>query len=364
MNGKMRLLFREGMQYIQQSMAYRTSLVPAPLEAALFLTRRCNSRCTMCNFWKYPEKNEELSTEQVLDILDTLAEMGVVILSLSAEGEITLRKDLSQIIQRAHQLGFLYSINSNFLNISDEIIALFSQYPPYQVTVGLDTVDSKKYASIRGIENGVNRVLSSIEKLQKTGYTNIVLGTVVLSDNVDDLAELTKYVVEKGLRGIRFTAFQPSGFGMKWSEQDLKRYTDPLFQKKLSEAISTLITMKKSGAPIINSIPYLTSIPQTFMNPGFFPVTCRTPTRRIHIYSNGDVSLCQIMAQNGIVGNIKNKSLKTLWHSESAKKIRELVKKKKCGGCWLSCYQETNLRFSVQKGPLLIMDALIRFFRL
>lgn len=361
MNRKAGLFLREGMQYWQQFVASRTSWVPTPIEAALFLTRRCNSRCSMCNFWKNPEKTDELSTAMVLDILDELKKIGTVILSLSAEGEITLRKDLPDIIKRAERNKFLYSINSNFLTLSDEIITAFTQYPPYQITVGLDTLNTDKYASIRGVENGVSRALNSIERIQRAGYKDIVVGTVVLSENVDDLVELANFTLKKGLKGIRFTAFQPGGFGKKWSEKELEQYREQSFQNKLSEVISTLVSMKKSGAPIINSIPYLTSIPGSFMDPGFFPVACCTPWRRIHIYSNGDVSLCQVMEQKSVVGNIKNASLRDLWYSKRAGEIRDFVKDKKCGGCWLSCYQETNIRFTKNYGLPVIINSLKRF---
>lgn len=360
----MRLLFREGMQYAQQFIAYRTPYVPPPVEAALFLTRRCNSRCTMCNFWKYPSDKEELTTKQVLRILDELADMGVIVLSLSAEGEMTLRKDLPEIIRRTKQNRFLYSINSNFLNISDNIAQLFLRYPPYQITVGIDTLNPEKYTSIRGIEDGVSRILSAIDKLIKIGICDIVLGTVILHNNIDDLIELVDYTIKNGLKGIRFTAFQSFGFGKKWSQEELKLYTNPEFQNKLKEVITTLIQMKKNGAPIINSIPYLAMIPNSFMQDSFFPVFCHIPWRRIHVYSNGDVSLCQVMEEKAVIGNIKEDSLRNLWHSKKANKVRKVVKNKVCGGCWLSCYAETNLRFSLHYGLTTNINILYRAYRI
>jgi radical SAM protein with 4Fe4S-binding SPASM domain len=346
MNPKLKLLFREGTQYLEQFFAQRTLYVPRPIEAALFLTKRCNSRCSMCNFWKNPDKNKEISTEQVLGLLDAFSKMGVVVLSLSAEGEITLRKDLPEILEKAYHNNFLYSVNSNFLNISQEVLKVFAKYKPYQVTVGIDTINPERYTLIRGIENGVTMVSSNIKKLQQTGFSNIVLGTVILYDNLEDCIDLAKYVTDHKLKGIRFTAFQPFGFGKKWSHEELDRYTNEEYQVKLRKVISILIKMKMNGVPIINSIPYLKSIPDSFINPLFFPVPCRIPYRRIHVYSNGDISLCQVMERDAIVGNIDNSSLDYAWYSKHSRQIRNIVEKKRCGGCWLSCYAETNLRFS------------------
>jgi radical SAM protein with 4Fe4S-binding SPASM domain len=364
MNPKIKLLFREGIQYLEQFLAQRISYVPRPIEAALFLTKRCNSKCTMCNFWKYQDKEDELSTEHVMNMLDDLAESGILILSLSAEGELILRKDLLEIIKKAYQNKFLYSINSNFLTISDEVLKLFAKYQPYQITVGIDTLNSEKYTSIRGVENGVPRVLSNIKKLQEIGFSNIALGTVILYNNLEDLVELTNYVISQKLGGIRFTAFQPFGFGKKWSQEELDKYTNEEYQGKLKEVISSLIKLKKNGAPIINSIPYLKSIPDSFLKSSFFPVTCHVPWRRIHVFSNGEVSLCQVMEEKAVIGNIKEDSLKNLWYSKKANKVRKVVKNKVCGGCWLSCYAETNLRFSLHYGLTTNINILYRAYRI
>lgn len=361
MNPKLKLLFREGTQYLEQFFSQRTSYVPRPIEAALFLTKRCNSRCTMCNFWKYTDMNKELTTAQVFDILDELSEMEVIILSLSAEGEITLRKDLPEIIEKAYHNKFLYSINSNFLNISQEVLKVCAKYKPYQVTVGIDTLNPEKYTLIRGIENGVAKVVSNIKRLREIGFNNIALGTVILHNNLDDCIDLAKYVTNQKLNGIRFTAFQPFGFGKKWSHEELDKYTNEEYQVRLKEVISTLIKMKMNGVPIINSIPYLKSIPDSFMNPRFFPVSCHIPNRRIHIYPNGDISLCQVMGKNAIIGNINNTSLHSSWYSNLARQKRDIVKKKKCGGCWLSCYQEMNLRFSAAYGCSALTNSIKRY---
>ena len=248
-----------------------------------------------------------------------------------------------------------------FLNISQEVLKVFAKYKPYQVTVGIDTLNPEKYTLIRGIENGVEKVLSNIKKLQETGFSNIALGTVILYNNLEDCIDLAKYVTDHKLNGIRFTAFQPFGFGKKWPSEELYRYYNNEFQVKLKEIISTLIKMKMNGVPIINSIPYLNSIPDSFMNPHFFPVPCRIPNRRIHVYSNGDISLCQVMEKNAIIGNINNTSLHSSWHSNLARQIRDIVKKKKCGGCWLSCYQEMNLRFSAEYGYSVLTNSIKRY---
>lgn len=364
MNAKVNLLFREGLQYFEQFIAQRSSYIPRPIEAALYLTKKCNSRCSMCNFWKNTDDIEDLHTKKILSLVDDFQKMGVVILSLSAEGEITLRKDFHKIIQKVYQNNFLFSINSNFLTVSEEIIRLFLQCKPYQITVGIDSLNSEKYTSIRGVENGLHRVLSNVKKVNTAGYTNIAFGTIILNNNLDDLIDLVNYVIDNKLMGIRFTAFQPLGFGKRWSKEELNLYTDEKYQIKLVNIIEKLVLMKQKGAPIINSIPYLKAIPNSFKNPIYFPIPCHIPNRRIHVSSNGDVSLCQVMEGKAVIGNVSDGSLRNIWYSEKARHIRDVVRNKKCGGCWLSCYQETNIRFSNKHGFQSLLNAGNRYFRM
>lgn len=360
---KGKLLKKELLQYLQQGIGGYLSYSPPPIEASLFLTNRCNSRCSMCDFWKNEESVDELTTDEILNILKQLHKMGVVILSLSAEGEITLRKDLGIIMEYIHE-KFLYSLNSNFLVLSDKMVDLINKYPPYQITVGLDTLDDDKYQKIRGIENGASKVLSNIKKLQISGYANIAIGSILLNNNMDDIAELVEYVRNSNLAGIRFTAFQHSGFGKAFDKNVVNSYCDKEYIQTLKNVVSDLLKKKKTGYSILNSRPYLEGVADSYLTPSYFPITCRAPKRRIHIYSNGGVSLCQVMGEKALVGNVREKPLKEIWYSESSKSVREVVKNKGCGGCWLSCYAETNLRFTVGTFVSTLQNSSTRFLKI
>jgi MoaA/NifB/PqqE/SkfB family radical SAM enzyme len=122
--------------------------------------------------------------------------------------------------------------------------------------------------------------------------------------------------------------------------------------------------LKGQGVSIFNSIPYMELIPISFQKPSFFPIPCKVPWRRIHIFSNGDVSLCQVMEKKGIIGNCRGKYLHHLWYSHLAKNIRKIVGNRKCGGCWLSCYQETNIRFSSVYGYRVLFNSFKRYIGL
>lgn len=364
MNGRNRLLFGEFAQLLRQPLAQLTPYTPPPFEAALLLTRRCNSRCSMCDHWQSSSFGDELSTSEVITCLDELKALGTPVLSLSGEGEITLRSDAPVILQACAERDFLFSLNSNLLHLPEPFARAVAQSAPYQLTVGMDTADAARYGAIRGIGDGFERVQRSIDKLHKHGYANIVVGTVILDSNLDDLMALVEFIQARGLKGIRFTAFQPSGFGKRWEQRELERYRSKSYRDHLHTTIEAIIAAKKGGAPILNSVPYLRMVTEHYAHSGFFPVPCRIPWRRLHIHPDGRVSLCVVMEEGGVIGSLRQSSLKQLWYSEAAYALRTGVRTRRCGGCWLSCYSETNLRLSARFALGGLANAAQRFMRL
>ena len=93
----------------------------SPSVAGFNLTKRCNSHCIMCNFWKTSfRQDSELTTEEIFKALRELRQLGVQFVSFAAEGEIFTRKDVCKIFEVTKQLGFDYSINTNGLNIPNK----------------------------------------------------------------------------------------------------------------------------------------------------------------------------------------------------------------------------------------------------
>ena len=364
MNATGRLLRREALQPIEHFLARHTRYVPAPVEAALFLTRRCNSRCSMCGNWHTAAAGDELTTTETIDILDQLASLGTAVVSLSAEGEISLRQDLPRLLEETARRGFLFSINSNLLHLSDEVVNTIARTRPYQVTAGIDTLDPLRYREIRGISDGVDRVKENIRKLRASGFPGVALGAVVLERNLDDLVRLAEFARANHLAGVRFTAFQETGFGKAWPEQELRWFRDPEYLDSLRATVERLIDMKRHGYPILNSTAYLRMIPRSYCEAGFFPVTCRAPWRRIQVFSDGDVSLCQVMEERAEIGSVRDTALSALWRSTRAGEVRQCVKEQGCGGCWLSCYAETNLRLSTDTAAMVAGDAVRKYLRL
>src|SRR5262249_38088915 len=90
-----------------------------PLDVCLELTHHCNFRCQHCYIPDFLAP-DMLSTERVLGLLEELAEMGTLYLTLSG-GEMLLRRDWLEIARHARSLGFSLRLFTNGALVTDEV---------------------------------------------------------------------------------------------------------------------------------------------------------------------------------------------------------------------------------------------------
>src|SRR5437016_13973140 len=98
------------MSGLMEEMAAKALRLNIPLNVQLDLTYRCNERCIHC----YLDHHDhgEMSTAEILDLLDQLADAGVFFLTLSG-GEIMVRADFFEILERARALTFSVKLKTN-----------------------------------------------------------------------------------------------------------------------------------------------------------------------------------------------------------------------------------------------------------
>lgn len=336
--------------------------VVGPSVANIYLTKKCNSRCRMCNFWNVSyNSTDELSMTHIRKIFFELRQLGIQFLSLGAEGEIFTRSDACEVFREAREFGFDFAINTNGLYLPEDFVRNVHELGPYLMVFGLDTTDQNNYEEIRGIPKGLEKALSSIRRLIREGYSSISIGSVVLHNNLQQLPRLCRLAQEEGIQNIRFTAFLPVGFGKSWKTDELSKYYDPLYLKDLRRAIHQLMKFKQQYGIVSNTDRYLAEIPKYYeARFRYLPFNCMIGYHNLQIAPNGDVTMCCFRGPSSVIGNAKQDNLVDLWYSEKANSERSKIKNGSCPTCWLSCYAETNMRFSLKAGLTSNMEAFRR----
>lgn len=333
--------------------------VSKPFSIGIGLTQRCNSRCSMCDFWKTP--GAELNFSQVKHILDNIREFGVGIVNYSAHGEIFVNRDIKKILEYTKMLDFTMSLNTNALALANEEIASFVGYKinPFLISVGLDTTCKKTYKKVRGIPDGLERVKKALTNLKKAGICNITIGSVILDYNLDDLTSLVVFAEEMGLSRVRFTAYQRF---FQQKDDTWLRLQDKVYLLSLRKKMDELVRLKTLHPIIRNSLYYLRRVPDFYASSYFFPIKCIVGYLRMDISETGDVTLCPFMEQ--AIGNVFKSDLSDIWFSEKANMVRRKMVNGHCPGCWLSCYAEENIRFTLRYGLQANWEGLQRYLKL
>src|ERR1035438_4153282 len=88
-----------------------------PLSVHLDITYRCNERCVHC--YLDHDDHGEMTTAEIVDVLTQLADAGVFFLSLSG-GEVLMRRDFFEIVERARQLLFNVKVKTNGVMIHEK----------------------------------------------------------------------------------------------------------------------------------------------------------------------------------------------------------------------------------------------------
>src|SRR6202790_2999170 len=100
-----------------QEMTAKALQLNIPLSAHLDLTYRCNERCIHC----YLDHHDhgEMTTAEITDLLDQMADAGVFYLTLSG-GEILMRRDFFEIVEHARARTFCIKLKTNGVLIREK----------------------------------------------------------------------------------------------------------------------------------------------------------------------------------------------------------------------------------------------------
>jgi radical SAM protein with 4Fe4S-binding SPASM domain len=163
-----------------------------PLSATFEITDRCNFNCVQCyinqSAGSKTARAEELHTQQVEAILDTIVDAGCLYLTLTG-GEPLLREDFPHIYRYAKGKGMLVKIFTNAALITPEIIDLFTDLPPQDIDITLYGATPETYQQVTRVSNSYERAISAVEML-KARNLPFSLKTMVLTINKHELNQL------------------------------------------------------------------------------------------------------------------------------------------------------------------------------
>lgn len=173
------------------------------------ITNTCNYHCSYCIFSSEAKKYEdELTTAEVKRTIKDLKENNFTYIKFTG-GEPFTRKDMTEILKYASELGFDMDISTNASLITDEIAKELKNIKFPMVHVSLDGNDKTSHEYVRG-KNTFERTLRGIKYLTENNvYTRI--GTVIYKQNEDKIEEIIELAIQLKANEIIFSFMEAVG---------------------------------------------------------------------------------------------------------------------------------------------------------
>lgn len=218
-----------------------------PWAIYLYLTFRCNLRCSYCDDGsgrKFPEMEaRELDLAQWEKILRSLIPFSDVL--LLSGGEPLLYPPFEAFVRMARKIGFRFvSLNTNGILLTEKIMDLVDA-----LIISLDSLDRGRSDRIWSREGATEKVLEVVEIAAKRRHPSLMVNTVILPETLDEVTKVLEFCER---RNIAFSC-SPA--------LDQTRPVPGLRENpKYKVFVNRLLAAKRRGQKIAATVDYIRSV--------------------------------------------------------------------------------------------------------
>jgi AdoMet-dependent heme synthase len=180
---------------LMQEMNQRALELGIPLGVHLDVTYRCNERCVHC--YLDHDDHGELTTDEIRDVLDQLADAGTFFLTLSG-GEVLMRRDFFQILEHARKLQFNVRIKTNGVMIHEAEARRMRALGVEQVQISVYSHRPAVHDAITKLPGSLKRSVDAIRFIKSQGL-KVTIANVLMTANTGDHAGVQALASELGV---------------------------------------------------------------------------------------------------------------------------------------------------------------------
>ncbi|MBU7032367.1 MAG: radical SAM protein [Theionarchaea archaeon] len=278
----------------------------------LELTRECNLHCEHCYSDAGSPRDDELSFAEIKSLIDQLAGMGVLSLTLTG-GEPLLHPRLFDIMKYARKNHLSLLLFTNGTLVIPQVAQKLSQLRVYRAAVSIDGPDAGTHDQIRGVEGAFQKALRAIILLKNFEIPTQV--NICLSrsnyEKFNEILYLMKHlgVTQFRVRPVTFSgrkSFSQQENQVAGKGQDNQDREDLCITPvEYVEALRLLydFNMKELNIPESKEMDY-----------SLQEVNCGIGKKSLTVKSDGTVVPCPIFGEDVSLGNIREHSLLDIWN--------------------------------------------------
>lgn len=290
----------------------------------LEITKKCNLKCPHCYIDGGLARDNELSTAEILTIIDDLADMGVWAIAITG-GEPTLHPDFILFVEHARKRNLLVGVATHGLHLTDKLI---SKLPKEGVIISISIDDLHVQHKNPDTEFAV--ATEALLRCMKHGlHANIM--TATNRKNVDDLEKIISWGESHDV-SVRSVPFSPIGDRAKKYAEELENVPEDVHKAArfwLKEMAWEHRYHEKVGLCVGLIFNYGLTL-------AYMSRRCSSGRFLAYICADGTVYPCTMCAGENILspGNIREQPFSQLWQSEWAIRKRSWDDfRETCEGC-------------------------------
>jgi MoaA/NifB/PqqE/SkfB family radical SAM enzyme len=326
----------------------------SPFYVQFFITKQCNLHCQMCNIVQSNKGLEDVSLEKIRDIASNLRKIGAGIVLLTG-GEPFFRKDIPEIVKILKAEKLDVRLQTHGFRTNRELIKECLRNGAVDINISLDTLNESLQDSINQVPLSWRSALETISYITNAFPEKnrlCAFGCVLSRYNYKEVPDIVRFASEIGwyvsLVPVH-TSDAKEGYNFRSRSKSMA--FDAIQYDEVDETIDQLISMRKRGYALFDSIAYLESC-KNFIRTGK-PIwrdkktgVCDSPGLYFAIRPDGAFAPC---CDHNFTEPlfVYEKNFPKIYKSNSFKaKVKTITSK--CVGCQFGSYPEVTL--SVRNG--------------
>lgn len=283
-----------------------------PSRVYLDVTNRCQLSCRHCCTCSGVPDADELTTAELLSVVDQARRMGVPNLVLSG-GEPLLRPELPEVLAHAVRSGLRVTVLTNGLPIDERWAHRLVGWG-VRVKISLDGATAATHDFLRG-PGTFARVLASLRKLVAAGAADLAVHFTVHRRNLAELPEVPALLRSIGVRTLVIGTIKPSGRALANEELLI----DPCMAPYVQQRVAAL-----KGAAGIEI--------QHLADRGWEGFGCPAVCNKLGITATGRLTTCAFFGSAMLGESIRDYTLEALWRRHLGRSDR-FVANETCRAC-------------------------------
>jgi radical SAM protein with 4Fe4S-binding SPASM domain len=309
-----------------------------PLYAVWEVTLRCDQSCHFCGTRAGRAREDELTTDEALDVIRQLAEMGTREIALHG-GEAYLRDDFLTIVKAINDRGMHCTMVTGGRGMTPELARGAKEAGVHAISVSVDGCEAT-HDRLRGLHGSHAGAIKALENLRDAGV-KVGCNTQLNQVNFRELPALAQALSKYPIYGWQVQLMVPMGRAADASDLWLQPYDLLELIPCVTETRSLCdrLGIKLWPGDNVGYFGPTEHILRRERARGACPGGCGGGIITIGLEANGDVKGCSAMATEGFVaGNVRKRTIKDMWENAPELRMTRDFKVDDLWGFCRSCY--------------------------